>query len=228
MNNPTQQQSRLGDIRSSTPGRGERQWTSQANDSRPFKFTGAEWKYSGEVNRDPIFGEPQMLSDVSHRGGGRIDSARNHQIYGGTTADREYEAQLQADAARRERRAQQEGRLMKMVTSKADYQQAVRDETAAAFAQQQQALADQQRESARHDRQVAAEGFQAETAQVASLMQQKSARRTMAQQVAQEQLAQMQARKSMTLGERAAEKAQAQQLAETDTHWEARFGRSLR
>ena len=222
--------SRLGDIRSSTPGRGERQWTNVPNDNR-MGASGAPWEVYGgaaaTADRNPIPNEPALLSDVARRDLGRINISRNAQMFG-TSADAEYEAQQRRDALMRERRAEQEGRLLKMVSSKADYHEAVRLEQSAALSKQIQAQAEQQRTDARREFVLVQEGVRCEHAQEAVLQQQQSARRTMAQQVAAEQLAQMQARKSMTLGEREAEKAKARQEVETGTHWEARFGRSLR
>lgn len=218
--------SRLGDVRSSTPGRGERQWTNVPNDNR-LGASGAPWQVCGGPDRNPIPAEPALLSDVARRDLGRVNVSRNAQTYG-TSADAEYEAQQRRDALMRERRAEQEGRLLKMVSSKADYHEAVRLEQSAALSKQIQAQAEQQRTDARREFVLVQEGVRCEHAQEAVLQQQQSARRTMAQQVAAEQLAQMQARKSMTLGEREAEKAKAREEVETGTHWEARFGRSLR
>jgi hypothetical protein len=224
--NNMQQFTRIADCRSSTPGRGERQWTNVANDSR-IHNTGAPWMHGGEVHRVPIPSEPDILSDVEHRNLGRINPMQNARIFG-ESADAEYEREQAKEQAKRERRMQQEGRLLQMVSSKADYRRTVHAETSQALQQQVETRAAQQLDEDRHSWAVHAQGVAAENAASQAMHAQKSARRELAQQVAQDQLAQAQQRKSTSLVEREAEKRRVQEEIAQGMHWEARFGRSLR
>lgn len=218
--------SRIADTRTSTPGRGERQWTNVPNDSRFFN-TGAQWQHGGDVNRVPIPREPDILSDVEHRSMGRTNLAQNARMFG-TSADAEYEQQVAKEQAKRDRKRQQEERLLQMVSSKHEYQQTVRAETLQAHAQQAAEQSAAQLDDDRRTWAMTQQGLEVEQTHNMQLQAQKLARRELAQQVAQEQLQQMQLRKNMSLVEREAEKQRVKEEYAQGMHWEARFGRSLR
>ena len=89
------------------------------------------------------------MEHFEHRNLGRINPMQNARIFG-ESADAEYEREQAKEQAKRERRMQQEGRLLQMVSSKADYRRTVHAETSQALQQQVETRAAQQLDEDRH------------------------------------------------------------------------------
>ena len=209
-------------VRSSTPGRGERQWTPRPIDASMFN-TGASWANGGDVNRVPVPQKPDILSDVAHRHLERVDFARNHSTFS-TSADAEYAAEVRRRQLVAERRAAAEHRVLQMVTQKGSYAEEVRQEHQAHQAREAQQA--RERESAASREAAAANARQrvAEAAAAAALNAAAEAKRLRQQDVASQQLAQMQQRKA----EREAEREADRRAAREGVDFFARFGTSLR
>ena len=215
-------------VRSSTPGKGSRQWTSAGtsiHESAMFN-TGARWAHGGDDHRIAVPRQPDILSDVAHRNLERVDVMRNHSTFA-TSADAEYAAEQRRLQLVAERRAAAEHRVLQMVTNKHGYAEEVRQEQQAYRAQEAQEAA--ARESAATARAAAANARQraAEAAADGALSAAAEAKRLQHQDVASQQLAQMQQRKAEKEAEREADR-RAYGGGGGGVDFFARFGTSLR
>lgn len=220
--------SRIGDgVRSSTPGRGVSQWTSQPVNASQFN-TGSPWMYSGEVNRVPIPTQPHILSDIAHRQptNERLNVDRNHG-HGGTfatSADAEYAKEQRRLHMMAERRHAHESRIVKMISDKSAYEAEVLEEHVKPAVAAHEAAAVQSRSEASQAEQRAAAGVHTfeQRAEIARQQNQQT-RRAMHMEVAEQQRAQIEQRRQATARERAAERA-----GGDGADFFARFGTTLR
>lgn len=197
---------RVSDVRTSTPGMGQSQWTASAGDSRMHSVQ--TWAMQPSDTRRPIQDNPTELSDIAHRRFDRLQMAERVGVRGtfATTADADHaDAQRKAELVT-SRKAAHEARILKMISDKGAYQAELRVEQEQARAQQQ-AARDAQRQRAQELADTAAMGARAHDREAMLQTEDRMrSKREAAQRVAQDQIEQIQARKAALARERAQEK----------------------